>query len=62
VLVERRGVIQILMKPKILFWNVRRLNEGDKCLRVRNLLRKWKVDVVCFQETKLEVMSPYCSA
>lgn len=33
------------------------LNEGDKCLRVRNLLREWKVDIVCFQETKLEVMS-----
>jgi exonuclease III len=29
----------------------------EKCLRVRNLLREWKVDIVCFQETKLEVMS-----
>jgi hypothetical protein len=28
---------------------------GDKCLRLRNLLKKWKVDMVCFQETKLEV-------
>jgi exonuclease III len=57
VLVERRGVIQFLMKPKILSWIVKGLNEGDKCLRVRNLLRDWKVAVVCFQETKLQVTS-----
>jgi exonuclease III len=36
---------------------VRGLNEGKKCLRVRSLLKEWKVDVICFQETKLEVMS-----
>jgi hypothetical protein len=36
---------------------VRGLNEEDKCLRVINLLRDCTVDVVCFQETKLEVMS-----
>jgi exonuclease III len=45
------------MKPKLLSWNVRGLNDGDKRLRVRNLLREWKVDIVCFQETKLEVIS-----
>ncbi len=56
-LVQRRGVFQFLMKPKILSWNARGLNEGDTCLRVRNLLRDWKVEIVCFQETKLEVMS-----
>jgi hypothetical protein len=54
---QRRGVFPFLMKPKVLFWNLRGLNEGDKCLSVRNLLREWKVDIVCFQETKLEVMS-----
>jgi hypothetical protein len=36
---------------------VRGLNEGDKCLRMRNLLREWKVDIVSLQETKLEVIS-----
>lgn len=45
------------MKPQLLSWNMRGLNERDKCLRVRNLLRDWKVDIVCFQETKLEVLS-----
>jgi hypothetical protein len=29
--------------------------EGVKGLRVRNLLRGWKADVVCFQETKLRL-------
>lgn len=33
------------------------VNEGDKCLVVRNLLREWKAYVICFQETKLESMS-----
>jgi exonuclease III len=41
------------MKPK-LSWIVRGFNEGDKHLRVRNLLRERKSGVVCFQETKLE--------
>jgi exonuclease III len=36
---------------------VRGLNEANKRMRVRNLLREWTVDIVCFQETKLEVMS-----
>jgi exonuclease III len=30
---------------------LRGFNEGDKHLRVRNLLRERKSDVVCFQET-----------
>jgi hypothetical protein len=45
------------MKPKLLSWNMRGLNEGDICLRVRNLPREWKVDMVCFLKTKLELMS-----
>ena len=45
------------MKPKILSWNVRGLNEGKKRLKVRNLLRNWKVDTVCFQETKVDFIS-----
>jgi exonuclease III len=55
--VERRGVFHFLIKPKILRWNVRELNEWDTGLWVRNLLIEWKVDIVCFQETKWEVMS-----
>lgn len=44
------------MKPKILSWNVRGLNDLCKHLCVKNLLRKCKVDVVCFQETKLKII------
>jgi hypothetical protein len=36
---------------------VRELNEGDKCLRVINLLIEWKVDIVCFKENKIKTMS-----
>ena len=42
------------MNLKLLSWNVRRLNEVAKRLQIRNLLRAWKVDIVCLQETKLE--------
>jgi hypothetical protein len=45
------------MKSKILSWNVRGLNEGVKRLRVRNLLRQWKENIFCLQETKLEIIS-----
>lgn len=53
----RIGDSQFLIRPKLLSSNVKRLNEGDKCLRVRNLLRKWKANIVCFQEIMLEFMS-----
>jgi exonuclease III len=45
------------MKHKILSWNVRGLNEGNKRLRVRNLLDQWKMDIVCLQETKLQLIT-----
>ena len=41
------------MHLKILSWNVRGLNDGRKCLIVKNLLRDWKCDVIYLQETKL---------
>jgi hypothetical protein len=34
------------------------VNEGKKRLRVRRLLSQWKVDIVCLQETKLEMITP----
>ncbi|XP_022850571.1 uncharacterized protein LOC111372446 [Olea europaea var. sylvestris] len=45
------------MIPKIVCWNVRGLNEAGKRLGVGNLLRDWKADIVCLQETKLETVS-----
>ena len=36
------------MNLKIVPWNVRGLNDGSKSLRVRNLIKHWKADLVCF--------------
>ena len=44
------------MKLKMISWNVRELNDSQKHLVVRNLLREWKCDVIYFQETKLAGM------
>ncbi|KAG2671361.1 hypothetical protein I3760_14G131900 [Carya illinoinensis] len=44
------------MKPKIVSWNVRRLNEDSKRLQIRHLLHEWKADIVCLQETKLKLI------
>jgi exonuclease III len=44
------------MNLQIVSWNMRGLNDGSKRLRVRNLLRTWKADIVCLQETKLEAV------
>ena len=41
------------MKLKMISWNVRGLNDPQKRLVVKNLLREWKCDIVCLQETKL---------
>ena len=45
------------MNLKIISWNVRGLNDRDKRLRVRNLVRKWGPDVICLQETKMELIT-----
>ena len=44
------------MNLKILSWNVKGLNDCRKRLIVKNLLREWKCDVICLQETKLTGM------
>jgi hypothetical protein len=50
--VKGEGSSSCVMKPRILSWNVRGLNKRSKCIRISNLLRDWKVDIICFQETK----------
>ncbi|KAF5478850.1 hypothetical protein F2P56_005379 [Juglans regia] len=54
---QKGGMFLLLMKPKIMSWNVRGINEVNKRLYIKSLLRSWKVDIVCLQETKLEVIS-----
>ena len=47
-------VFYFLMKLKLLSWNIRGLNDPKKREVLKNWLRKWKVDAVCLQETKLD--------
>ena len=42
------------MNLKILFWNIKGLNEKKMRLHICNLLRTWRTDIICLQETKLE--------
>lgn len=42
------------MRIKILSWNVRGLNDSRKQSTIKSLLMKWKADIVCLQETKIE--------
>jgi hypothetical protein len=42
------------MQLRILSWNIRGLNNPQKCERVKFWLRQWKYDIICLQETKLE--------
>jgi exonuclease III len=46
-----------MLKPKIISWNVRGMNELEKRTKIRGLLREWKADIVGLQETKMEVIS-----
>lgn len=50
-------IFYLLMKIKILNWNVKGLNAKEKRVVVKSLLKGWKADVVCLQETKLNEMS-----
>jgi hypothetical protein len=44
------------MKLKILSWNVRGLNSPRKREVVKKLLRDWRCDIICLQETKINKM------
>jgi hypothetical protein len=46
-----------MLKPKIISSNVRGMNELEKRTKFRGLLKEWKADIVCLQETKMEVIS-----
>jgi hypothetical protein len=45
------------MQLKIITWNVRGLNDLNKRLWVWHLLRSWKADIICLQETKLDLIT-----
>ena len=45
------------MNLKIISQNVRGLNDCEKRLRIRNMIRGWGVDIICLQETKMELIT-----
>ena len=45
------------MSLRLLSWNVRGLNNPQKWEVCKNLLKEWKCDIVCYQETKLTSIS-----
>lgn len=45
------------MNPRLVSRNVRGLNQSGKRLKIRNLLRQWKANIICLQETKLVLIS-----
>jgi exonuclease III len=45
------------MNLKILSWNVRGLNDRDKRHQVRYLIKLWGPDVICLQETKMDIIT-----
>ena len=40
------------MNLKIISWNVRGLNDCEKRLRIRNMIRGWGVDIICLLRNK----------
>lgn len=42
------------MNLKIISWNIRGMNSSRKRLVIKNMMRNWKADVVCFREKKVE--------
>ena len=41
----------------MLSWNVRGFNNPQKREVCKNLLKEWKCDIVCFQESKLSSLN-----
>ena len=57
-LIMRRLVLPVVgcwcLMFKLLSWNVRGINDKEKRLLIKNVLRDWRCNLVCFQETKLD--------
>ena len=44
------------MNLKLLSWNVRGANDNNKRRIIKSFVRKQKVDLLCIQETKIQLM------
>ena len=45
------------MNLKLLSWNVRGANDSSKRKIIKSFVKKQKVDVLCIQETKIQLMT-----
>ena len=45
------------MNLKLLSWNVRGANDNNKRRIIKSFVKKQKVDLLCIQETKIQLMS-----
>ena len=45
---------EVLMKIRIISWNVRGVNDSEKSKLIKAFLKSHRVDLVCLQETKLK--------
>ena len=54
---QREPISGCPMNLKILSWNVRGANDNSKRKIIKSVIRKQKVDLLCIQETKLQVMA-----
>ena len=56
---QRKGepVAKVVMKVKILSWNVRGVNDPSRRKIIRNFIRYQRLALVCLQETKIQEMS-----
>lgn len=56
--VGRRGKGKlVVMIRHIIFWNVRGMNDHKKRFVIKGCMAKWKLKVICFQETKVSSFS-----
>ena len=45
------------MNLKLLTWNVSGLNDREKRLRIKNMIKEWQADIICLQENKMELIT-----
>ncbi|XP_075081030.1 uncharacterized protein LOC142166245 [Nicotiana tabacum] len=45
------------MRENIIRWNIRGLNDESKRSTIKALIQKWKLDILCLQETKTQTCS-----
>jgi hypothetical protein len=48
---SREGLLVVFYEAQVIILEWESVDEGDKRLRVINLFRQWKADIICLQES-----------